>query len=78
MEDKRIRKFFRPNEANIEQNYNANWLQRTIAICIKIGISKKEFMEDYYPDEIPVIMQEFAELNRVQSSDEETVDAEDF
>ena len=47
-------------------------------MCIKIGISKKEFMEDYYPDEIPVIMQEFAELNRVQSSDEETVDAEDF
>nr|DAE58170.1 MAG TPA: hypothetical protein [Caudoviricetes sp.] len=35
-------------------------------------------MEDYYPDEIPIIMQEYAELNKVQSSDEETVDAEDF
>lgn len=35
-------------------------------------------MEDYYPDEIPIIMQEFAELNKVESSDEEVVGAEDF
>ena len=78
MEDKRIRKFFRPNEANIEQNYNANWLQKIIAVCIKIGISKREFLNDYYIDEIPLIMQEYAELNKVQNQDEQEVGAEDF
>ena len=78
MEDKWIRKFFRSNEANIEQNYNANWLQRTIAICVKIGISKREFLNDYYPDEIPIIMEEYAELNKVQDKDEQEVGAEDF
>lgn len=35
-------------------------------------------MEDYYPDEIPIIMQEYAELNKVQDKDEEVVGAEDF
>lgn len=34
-------------------------------------------MEDYYPDEIPVIMQEYAELNRVEEKEQE-VGAEDF
>lgn len=33
-------------------------------------------MEDYYIDEIPLIMQEYAELNK--SKDEEEVGAEDF
>ena len=78
MENQWTRKFFRSNEANIEQNYNPNWLQRTIAICIKIGISKKEFLEDYYPDEIPIIMQEYSELNKTSNSEEEEVGAEDF
>ena len=78
MENKRIRKFFRPNEVDSGQNFNPNWLQRTIAIFIKVGISKKEFLEDYYPDEIPVIMQEYSELNKVEKSDVEIVDAEDF
>lgn len=35
-------------------------------------------MEDYYPDEISVIVQEYLELNRVNNSDEEEVGAEDF
>lgn len=35
-------------------------------------------MEDYYPDEIPLIMQEYAELNKVKNEDEKEVDAEDF
>ena len=78
MENEWIRKFFRANEANNEQDYNPNWLQRTIAICIKIGISKKEFLEDYYIDEIPIIMQEYAQLNKVEGKDEEEVEAEDF
>lgn len=35
-------------------------------------------MEDYYPDEIPIIMQEYAELNKTTSSSEEEVSADDF
>ena len=35
-------------------------------------------MEDYYPDEIPIIMREYAELNKAENSDTETVGAEDF
>lgn len=35
-------------------------------------------MEDYYPDEIPIIMQEYAELNNVENKDEQEVGAEDF
>lgn len=35
-------------------------------------------MEDYYPDEIPIIMQEYAELNKTTSSNEEEVSADDF
>lgn len=35
-------------------------------------------MEDYYPDEIPIIMQEYAELNKVENKDEQEVKAEDF
>lgn len=35
-------------------------------------------MEEYYIDEIPLIMQEYNELNKVENKDEEVVDAEDF
>ena len=35
-------------------------------------------MEDYYPDEIPIIMNEYAELNRIEDSQVETVSADDF
>jgi len=35
-------------------------------------------MEDYYINEIPIVMQEYAELNKVENKDEEEVGAEDF
>ena len=35
-------------------------------------------MEEYYVDEIPLIMQEYNELSKVESKDKEIVDAEDF
>lgn len=35
-------------------------------------------MEDYYIDEIPLIMQEYAELNKVENKGEEVVAADDF
>ena len=78
MGDKQIRKFFRTNEVDYEQDSSSNWLQKAIAVCVKIGISKKEFLEDYYPDEIPLIMQEYAELNKAVDKDEQEVGAEDF
>ena len=33
---------------------------------------------DYYPDEIPVIMHEYAKLNEEAQSDTQTVSADDF
>lgn len=35
-------------------------------------------MEDYYPNEIPIIMNEYAELNKIEDSQVETVSADDF
>lgn len=35
-------------------------------------------MEDYYPEEIALVMQEYAELNKVDSKDEEIVEADEF
>lgn len=35
-------------------------------------------MEDYYPDEIPIIMEEYIKLNEVKEKDEEVVCADDF
>lgn len=35
-------------------------------------------MEEYYIDEIPLIIQEYAELNKIQDRDEQEVEAEDF
>ena len=43
-----------------------------------MNISKKELLEDYYPDEIPQIMKEYAELNKVGDNEEKEVSAEDF
>lgn len=35
-------------------------------------------MEDYYPDEIPLIMEEYAELNKTSPKEEEEVSADEF
>lgn len=35
-------------------------------------------MQDYYVDEIPLIMEEYSELNKVESKEEKEVGAEDF
>ncbi len=35
-------------------------------------------MEDYYIDEIPIVIDEYAELNKMTNNDEEEVGAEDF
>ncbi len=35
-------------------------------------------MEDYYIDEIPIIMQEYANLNNIQNEDGQIVSADNF
>lgn len=35
-------------------------------------------MEEYYIDEIPLIMQEYADLSKAEDTDEQEVGAEDF
>lgn len=35
-------------------------------------------MEDYYIEEIPIIMQEYAELNKIEDRETEEVGAEEF
>ena len=35
-------------------------------------------MEDYYPDEIPIIIQEYAKLNKADTDKDEEVSAENF
>lgn len=37
----------------------------------KIGISKRQLLEDYYYDEIPIIFEKYAELNNHQEEIEE-------
>lgn len=35
-------------------------------------------MEDYYIDEIPIIMEKYAELNKIENEGDKEVTAEDF
>ena len=35
-------------------------------------------MEDYYPNEIEIIIQEYAELSKSEDKDEQVVAADDF
>ena len=35
-------------------------------------------MEDYYPDEIPIIMEEYAKLNTPKEEEKEIVSADNF
>lgn len=37
----------------------------------KIGISKRQLLEDYYYDEIPIIFEKYAELNNPKEKVEE-------
>jgi hypothetical protein len=37
----------------------------------KIGITKRQLLEDYYYDEIPIIFEKYAELNNAKEKDEQ-------
>lgn len=43
-----------------------------IAAGLKIGISKRELMEDYYPDELTLVFERYAELTNPKEKPEET------
>ncbi len=76
--EKKVRKFFRPNEASNKKYNDPNWLQEIIVVCNKIGISKSELLNNYYVDEIPIIFDKYVELNKTTNKDEIEVSAEDF
>lgn len=40
------------------------WFQELIVISGKIGITKKQLLEDYYYDEIPIIFGKYNELSK--------------
>lgn len=42
---------------------NEAWFQRLIAAGLKIGISKRELLEEYYPGELAVIFEQYAALS---------------
>ena len=46
-------------------------------VCNKIGISKSELLNNYYVDEIPIIFEKYAELNKT-NQDEVEVTADNF
>lgn len=51
---------------------NKFWLQDLIVAGLAIGISKKELLEDYYWDEVPLIFESYSKLH--SSKKEETVE----
>lgn len=55
------------------------WLQRLIAVCVSIGISKRDLFECYYVDEIGEVIHEYGEMRRRAYEDEtEEVDDGEF
>ncbi len=48
-----------------------HWFQELIVVAGKIGISKRQLLEDYYYDEIPIIFEKYAELNNPKEKVEE-------
>jgi hypothetical protein len=49
---------------------NEFWLQDLIVAGLAIGISKKELLEDYYWDEIPLIFEAYSRLHDTKKKEE--------
>lgn len=54
-----------------------------IAACLKLGIGKRELLEDYYLDELPILFEAYEALykgadqdNRDGTKEEQTIDTE--
>lgn len=52
---------------------NETWLQDLIVAALEIGISKKEFMEDYYFDEMSLIFESYNKMHTSKADDIEEV-----
>ena len=56
-----------------------NWLQRLIAQGLMMGISKRELLCDYYPDELATVFGAWSDLHAPPGQrDAEPVSAEAF
>lgn len=47
------------------------WFQELIVVAGKIGITKRQLLEDYYYDEIPIIFEKYTELSNTKEKEEE-------
>lgn len=54
------------------------WLQKLIAAGLCIGIGKRELLNDYYMDEIGVILEEWNALKKGEDTSEVQMDAMSF
>jgi hypothetical protein len=57
---------------NTDQKDLEYWLQKLIVSGLKIGISKRELLNDYYLDEIGEIIFEWNEMHKTDNSESET------
>ena len=52
------------NKSEQPDEADEHWFQELIVVAGKIGISKRQLLEDYYYDEtLPIIFEKYAELN---------------
>lgn len=49
---------------------DADWFQELIVCARHIGISKRELLEDYYYDEIPLIFKKYNDLHNPDKDEE--------
>lgn len=65
-----------PKDKKLDLDY---WLQRLIACCLSMGISKRDLFNDYYMDEIGEIIFEHNEMHRTKEEpDVEVASCESF
>jgi hypothetical protein len=49
---------------------DGQWFQELIVVAGKINITKRQLLEDYYYDEIPMIFEKYSELHNSKEKDE--------
>ncbi len=50
-----------------------HWFQELIVVAGKIGITKRQLLEDYYYDEISIIFEKYGELSKDPKDKDEEV-----
>lgn len=49
-----------------------------IALGLCLGVSKRELLEDYYPDELPAVLRALIALRKGERQEEQTDDVMEF